>query len=176
MGAYDSNGIWIYTEDDPASPFSDLLNLLAESASDQFAAAVARVAALEAEGTKTVWNPSFTNVTLGNAAVAAYYTRVGDMVNAMLLYTHGSTSALTGNFQVVAPVQPAVGANGVIGAGFIARGTNQTGRNVVTARMTNSTDFILYRNEGTVNATAPFATSTWTSGDLISVHLAYPAA
>lgn len=175
MGALDSNGIWVYTEDDPASPFSDLLNLLAEAASTQIAADRARLDALEAEGAKSVWNPSFTNVTLGNATVAAYYTRTGDMVNAMLLYTHGSTSALTGNIQVTAPVQPAIGSNGVIGAGFIGRGTNPTGRNVVTARMVSATDFMLYRNEGSVNATAPFATSTWTAGDLISVHLAYPA-
>lgn len=34
MGALDPHGIWIYDENDPAAPFSALLNMLAESVSD----------------------------------------------------------------------------------------------------------------------------------------------
>ena len=34
MGSYDSNGIWIYDENEDAAPFSTMLNRLGESVSD----------------------------------------------------------------------------------------------------------------------------------------------
>jgi len=37
-GAKDTNGIWLYGEDDPLSPFADLLNLGQKSVSDALAA------------------------------------------------------------------------------------------------------------------------------------------
>jgi hypothetical protein len=55
-GGYDANGIWIYGEDDPASPVSDLLNLLAESTSGAVEDEVARLAALETLTTDVGWN------------------------------------------------------------------------------------------------------------------------
>lgn len=47
-GAYDSNGIWQYGEDDNIALFSDLLNLATESTSDAFTDDRARLATLEA--------------------------------------------------------------------------------------------------------------------------------
>lgn len=46
-GAFDTNGIWIYGEDDPASPVSDLLNLGQEATSAAFADDRTRLDALE---------------------------------------------------------------------------------------------------------------------------------
>lgn len=43
-GALDANGVWQYGEDDPASPVSDLLNLLAASVSSRIGALAAAVA------------------------------------------------------------------------------------------------------------------------------------
>lgn len=46
-GALDANGVWIYGEDDPASPVSDLLNLGMDSVSDAVGDAKARLTTLE---------------------------------------------------------------------------------------------------------------------------------
>lgn len=46
--ALDSNGIWQFEESDPASPFSDLLNLLAASTSDKVEDLSGAIAALDA--------------------------------------------------------------------------------------------------------------------------------
>lgn len=175
-GALDAQGIWQYGEDDPASPFSNLLNLLAESTSTELANDRARLSALEAEGSKASWSPSLTNVTVGNGSMQGRYARVGDMVMFQMFFVLGSTSAIGNNFQCAAPVQPVFGANSAIGSGFIGRGTSNTGRNLIVARMVTSTDFILYFNGGVVNATAPFATTTWQSGDIVSLAGSYISA
>ena len=47
IGTLDANGVWIYGEDDPASPVSDLLNLGEDSVSDAVGDAKARLTALE---------------------------------------------------------------------------------------------------------------------------------
>jgi len=47
-GTLDANGIYLYSEDDPASPVSDLLNLGMDSTSDAVGALRSRVTALEA--------------------------------------------------------------------------------------------------------------------------------
>lgn len=47
IGALDANGVWIYGEDDPASPVSDLLNLGMDSVSDAVGDAGARLTTLE---------------------------------------------------------------------------------------------------------------------------------
>jgi len=53
IGALDANGIWLYGEDDPASPVSDLLNLGMDSASDAVGDAKARLTAIETwQGTR----------------------------------------------------------------------------------------------------------------------------
>jgi len=48
-GALDANGVWIYGEDDPASPVSDLLNLGMDSVSDAVGDAKARLITLESD-------------------------------------------------------------------------------------------------------------------------------
>lgn len=64
IGALDANGVWIYGEDDPASPVSDLLNLGMDSVSDAVGDAKARLTALEAS--LTAW----TTITLAAAYTA----------------------------------------------------------------------------------------------------------
>jgi hypothetical protein len=45
VGSISANGVWIYGEDDPASPFSGLLNLGMQSVSDRIGVLAARVPA-----------------------------------------------------------------------------------------------------------------------------------
>jgi hypothetical protein len=49
-GGLDANGIYIYAEDDDLSPFSALLNKLADSTSDEFTADRNRLDAIERKG------------------------------------------------------------------------------------------------------------------------------
>lgn len=55
-GTLDSNGIWLYGEDDPASPVSDLLNLGMDSVSDAVGDAKARLTVLEVAAPVTAWS------------------------------------------------------------------------------------------------------------------------
>jgi len=70
MGALDANGIYSYTETDLASPFSDLLNLLAGSTSDQVGALQSDVEGLLAQllGRVLPYRVAAGKVTMGSAA------------------------------------------------------------------------------------------------------------
>lgn len=72
IGALDANGIWIYGEDDPASPASDLLNLGQESTSDAVGDAKARLTALEAPPAAWV-NPALGNSWVTPGAMGSLY-------------------------------------------------------------------------------------------------------
>src|SRR5690606_36246713 len=75
MGALDSNGIWIYDENEDAAPFSTMLNRLGESVSD-------------------VLTPSTATVTFGGGAASGGLTlgKVGGIVAASCSFQIGSAS------------------------------------------------------------------------------------
>lgn len=175
-GAYDVNGIWIYGEDDPASPFSDTLNLLANATSDEIANDRARLVTLEDAGTASAWVPSFTNASVGNGAVTAHHTRIGDLVAWSWKWVLGSTSTVTGAFSSTLPTSVLDGTWTVPGAGYVSRGSTATGRVVVSGRMSGSASMNLWTNGSSVGATSPLSGGTWVSGDVISVAGTYFAA
>jgi hypothetical protein len=169
-GAYDSNGIWIFDEDDPAAPFSDTLNLLAESTSDEIANDRARLTALEAQGNASSWVPTFTNATVEDGTVTAYYAQIGDLVIWQFRWILGSTSTITSTFGSSLPVNVRGSANMNIGGGFVGRGSGTTtGRSTLEARTSSATAFNLWLDGSSINGTSPLSGGTWVSGDLISV-------
>ncbi|WP_026874297.1 hypothetical protein [Jiangella gansuensis] len=174
MGALDENGIWLYTEDDPASPFSDTLNLLAESTSDQFTADRARLSAVEGRGNASAWSPSFTNAAVGNGAVNAYWARVGALVHWSWKWVFGSTSNITGVFVSDLPTAVTGGSWMAVGSGFVGRGTATSNRTTLVCRMSSSSGFNLWMDGDSVNEDSPLG--PWLAGDVISVGGVYLAA
>ncbi|WP_053203789.1 hypothetical protein [Jiangella muralis] len=174
-GSPDANGIYIYDETDLASPFSDLLNLGQEATSDEIANDRARLTALEAQGNASSWTPTFTNATVGNGAVNAYWARLGDLVAWQWKWVFGSTSTISGTFTSDLPTE-VTGAQWMnVGAGYVGRGTSVTGRTTLVCRMSSSIAFNLFGDGLSVNATPPMG-APWTAGDVISVGGVYFAA
>lgn len=172
-GDYDSRGIWIYGEDDPASPFSTLLNLLAESVSDQLAADRSRLTALEARGSASSWTPVFNNLTVGNGALQATYGTLGDFVVWSWKLVFGTTTTVPGVIASTLPTLSAEGVWTVPGAGYTSRGSTTTGRQVLAGRMTGATTFNLWFAGQSLGATSPFTGGTWASGDVIAMSGVY---
>ncbi|WP_053205837.1 hypothetical protein [Jiangella muralis] len=166
-GAYDSNGIWIFGEDDPAAPFSDLLNLGMESVSDEIANDRTRLDGLELLGARSTWTPTFTNATVGNGDVTAYWASIGGLAAWQWKWVFGSTSTISGVFASNLPTLVAGGSWMSVGYGYAARGTASTNRTTLMCRMTGSTTFNLWMDGNSVNATAPLG--NWLAGDVISV-------
>lgn len=176
-GGYDARGIWQYGEDDPASPFSDTLNLLAESTSVEIGADRARLDALEDGGVSTSWTPNFTNATVGNGSLVARYARVGDLVAWSWKWTLGTIgSTVSGAFGADLPTAVDQGQLTVVGSGYCARGTSPTGRTMYVCRMNNTVMWNGYADGATITNPSPFTGGTWVSGDVISAGGVYMAA
>lgn len=170
MGAYDSNGIWIYTEDDPASPFSDLLNTGMESVSVELGNDRARLDAVEGRGDASNWTPDLGGVTLGNGAVSAFYARIGDLVAWQWKLVLGSTTSVTAAIASDLPTEVTGSTWMAVGNGFVSRGTSATGKTTLVCRMSNGTVFNLwYTGAGSLGVTSPLSGGTWLANDVISV-------
>lgn len=169
MGAPDSNGIYIYTFDDLAAPFEDTLNLGMESVSDEIANDRARLTALEGMGSASNWTPTFTNLTVGNGTLTAYWTGLGDdLVAWQWMLVFGSTTAISNTVNVNFPTQVRGSSWIFPGGGWVSRGTSSTGRTMIGLRMVNATNAQLWYDGGSVGATSPLSGGTWVAGDVIS--------
>lgn len=169
-GSLNANGIYIYDETDLAAPFSDLLNLGQEATSDEIANDRARLTALEAQGAASSWTPTFTNATVGNGSVNAYWGRIGDLVAWQWKWVLGSTSDVTGTFASTLPTSVTGSSWMAVGSGYVSRGTSTgVGRTVLSCRMTGTTTFNLWMDGSSIQAMSPLAGGTWDSGDVISV-------
>ncbi|SDT69423.1 hypothetical protein [Jiangella sp. DSM 45060] len=175
-GSLDANGIYIYDETDLAAPFSDLLNLGQESVSDEIANDRARLDALEGRGNASAWTPTFTNASVGNGAVNAYWGRIGDLVAWQWKWVLGSTSTITGTLAVDLPTLVTGASWMTVGSGYVSRGTSGTGRMTLACRMSGSTTINLWMDGNSLQATSPLSGGTWVSGDVISVGGVYFAA
>lgn len=83
-GHIDANGVWIYGEDDPASPASDLLNLGQESISDQ-------IGLLRAEAWSS-YAPVIGGFALGAGGVSHVVRRFeGDLVRVRYCFKFGTS-------------------------------------------------------------------------------------
>jgi hypothetical protein len=68
------------------------------------------------------WTPTWTNVTIGNAAVTGKYTQVGKLVIARLSVVWGNTTSASGNIIFSLPATAATYA-GTANVGYIGLGT-----------------------------------------------------
>lgn len=127
------------------------------------------------------WTPTWTNLTVGNGTVAAFYNQTGKTVHCTIAFTMGSTSVMGSNPTATYPVTAAARftANIMLGTlyledagvagylGFIqTRGTTTFGFNQPGAAGT-------YLTNGSVTAAIPFA---WGTGDFFSGSFIYEAA
>ena len=126
-GTLDANGVWIYGEDDPASPVSDLLNLGMDSVSDAVGDAKARLTTLEGLGMWTAYTPTLTATTNPNIGTTGTrtgaYTRIGKTVHWRAYITVGGTGIAvgTGSYRLSMPVAPAANQRSA-GSGWIYPG------------------------------------------------------
>jgi hypothetical protein len=126
----------------------------------------------------TSWTPTWTNLTVGNAAINATYKQIGKTVIYQVLLNFGSTSSISGNVSFTFPVTSKtaethngnvvfndVGVNWFIG---MLSDTSTTGANVVAVN-TGGT----YGSQSVLSSTVPF---TWTTNDKIKISGTYEAA
>lgn len=132
----------------------------------------------------TAWTPTWTNLTVGNATVAAYYQKFGKTVNAKLLYSHGSTSSVSAggvgfslpvtstSTAYLAYVTP-IGVGSIYDPGsFMYYGLVFWG-STTTARLRISDVSATYGKVTDFDTTTPF---TMSPGDNISASFTYEAA
>ena len=128
------------------------------------------------------WTPTWTNLTVGNGTVAAYYARTGKTVCARIRFTMGSTSSMGTNPSFTLPVTaateyatqpPAIGIAYVEDAsvagylGFIRAISDTAAKPAVW----NSS--ATYVTDGGLGATTPF---TWATNDFFNGTFMYEAA
>jgi len=136
---------------------------------------VLTAAQLNSIGEPTAFTPSWSNFTVGNAAESWYYTQVNDLIVVQGVTTLGSTSAVTGTWNLDYPVgSPAT--SGPF-AGF-ARLTDATGSTLIGTVLLGASlvSFRAFAVSGsdigiaTVNASTPF---TWTTSDQLYASFVY---
>lgn len=124
----------------------------------------------------TSFTPTWTNLTVGNAAQSWAYQIVNDTVTVQGITTLGSTSSVTGVPLLTLPVNRDASHVTSIGTGTL----NDTGTATYLAypisTANNSVYFFAtstgstYASESNTSSTVPF---TWTNGDLICATLIY---
>lgn len=125
------------------------------------------------------WTPVRTGFSVGNGTEVARFLRVGKTVFYRYRLTLGSTSTVTGNFDVGLPVAPAADyvVNDVLGEAHLYDASVGAGsRTAGTAVYDGAAGVILLADRlasATVNATNPW---TWAVGDIVSVTGKYETA
>lgn len=127
----------------------------------------------------TTWNPTYSNITVGNGTITARYQQIGKTVNFYWRFLFGSTSAFTGSpATLTLPISPAY-VNGLFQdveiedsgtAYFSGFGALRSGP-VLQLGIINTTG--TYSGLNLVSATAPM---TWTTNDNIQIRGTYEAA
>ena len=123
---------------------------------------------------------TITGFTTGNGTVAARYRQLGKTVFFSIIFTLGSTSAVTGSLVIQFPVQANTANNGTIvgrarfqdnGVAEFAGIILQSGTNFMTVQVENVS--ATYNNFVNTSSTIPF---TWGSTDIIQIMGTYEAA
>jgi hypothetical protein len=124
----------------------------------------------------TTWTPTYSNFTVGNAAVTARYQQIGKTVNFSLRVILGSTSAVTGAIGFSLPANNAnsdIYVNGAIydtgTQNFASTGILFSGSCFIRLLPANGT----YTGIDAVSATTPM---TWTTGDIFFSNGSYEVA
>jgi hypothetical protein len=134
-------------------------------------------------GAWTTWTPTFTNFTLGNGTVIAYYKQYGKLVVGQIRVVLGSTSSVTGIISISIPITHSNNYASNPDVGFGRNLDDNLGtayRSFVDIDLTNDRFRIFsdnvastYATLGGVSGTIPF---TWTTSDAFSFSFAYEAA
>lgn len=132
------------------------------------------------------WTPSYTNITVGNGAVTAKYSKVGKMTHAYWFLSFGSTSALSGAAVISLPTTVSANYTSVterliIGqASFLdATGSNFTGPVFIEGGSSTQVRLALtdtttaFGSIANTSSTAPF---TWTTSDVLGFDVTYETA
>lgn len=119
---------------------------------------------------ETSWSPTWTNLTVGNGSVNAFYTRTGDIVHASVRLSWGTSTSITGTgVSITLPVACDTSVQYAGSAVLVdASSTAQGGGSRVAG-----TVWSIVSGTGAISATAPF---TWTTSDEIIATVAYTAA
>lgn len=120
-------------------------------------------------------------ITLGNGTLSSRYQQIGKTVNVEILFTLGSTSAITGTptFSLPAGLTAKVSSytlNGTVSLGdygaatYVGLAGNPTGTGIYIAAFNTAGNWGV--EAGSISATVPF---TWTTNDYIAVKMTYEA-
>jgi hypothetical protein len=130
-------------------------------------------------GETVSFTPTWTNLTVGNGTLNhAFFTQVQKLVFVQVQFTLGSTSAVTGNISIAAPVPQASPTQNIVGTSVFgdASGVPYTG----VVSMTGSAMQIVPVNASSTYTYFVAASSTipmtWTTGDVIVMCATYRAA
>ena len=122
-------------------------------------------------GEFTTFTPTFTNLTVGNGTVEAYYTRIQDLVGVFVNIVFGSTTSISGDVQLNLPLDRVSGTRLPLGNCMFS----DTGTGTFVGFVLSSTTVsqVIIRSGTTLqplSATAPF---TWVATDILTVSLFY---
>ena len=127
------------------------------------------------------YTPTTSGITIGNGTLQARYAQIGKTVFVEILFTLGSTSAVTGTPNFSIPVTAKVSSytfmNGTVSLGdfgtatYVGLAGNPTGSGVYIAAFNTAGSWGV--EAGSISATVPF---TWTTNDYIAVKMTYEAA
>lgn len=123
----------------------------------------------------TSYTPTYTNFTLGNGTVSAFYQSAGKQTMYRGLITLGTTSSVTGNIRISLPATAGFSGFGYPFAGAVSiLDTSASLRWVRFPLLQSSTEF--YIGDATDTRTSATAPMTWATGDTISWQFVYEAA
>ena len=122
-------------------------------------------------GEFTTFTPTFTNLTVGNGTVEAYYTRIQDLVGVFVNIVFGSTTSISGDVNLTLPLNRVSGTRLPLGNCMFSDTGTGSFVGFVLSSTTVSQVIIRYGTSVVpLSATAPF---TWTTGDVFTVSLFY---
>lgn len=136
---------------------------------------------LAAYGPVTSFTLTVNNLTQGNGTVDyATYVKVGKLVHCAVRFTFGSTSSLSGQIQLVLPVNATTATHTAYGVG-LAYDTSATtfynmavqGQGIDTVRLSAIGVGASYCTQVATSSTIPF---TWATGDIFIMSFTYQAA
>jgi hypothetical protein len=125
------------------------------------------------------YTPTTAGITAGNGTLISRYQQIGKTINLEILFTLGSTSAITGTPQFSLPATANISSytlNGTVSLGdygaatYVGLAGNPTGSGVYIAAFNTAGSWGV--EAGSISATVPF---TWTTNDYIAVKMTYEA-
>lgn len=126
----------------------------------------------------STWAPTWTNVTVGNGTVVAYYARAGAIIVAQLRFTLGSTSSVSGAIQFTLPVNCDTARGVILGQSRVQdTSAPETFDGVVIAASAGTAQVQVLDSTNATSldddATSGTVPMTWANTDFLDVNLRY---